>query len=173
MRTRACTLLAAQDDARPPIPLSQFSSVTQRVGYTDIEVRYRRPVARGRELFGGIIDWGRIWTPGADSATTLAFSTDVRVNGRALAACLLSPRSRSLVPSLPLWLSVSAPVLVLSPCSPGRFKDWELRDSGSPPSDPSSMPQTAAASSIRAKGKPRLNTKTCVLCACAVSLVSP
>jgi hypothetical protein len=78
--------VAAQEEERMPIPLSQFGSVTQRVGYTDIEVRYRRPVARGRELFGGIVDWGRTWTPGADSATTLAFSTDVRVNDRALPA---------------------------------------------------------------------------------------
>ena len=78
--------VAAQEDARPPIPLSQLGTVTQRVGYTDVEVRYRRPVARGRDLFGGIIDWGRIWTPGADSATTIAFSTAVRVNDRPLAA---------------------------------------------------------------------------------------
>jgi len=54
------------------VPRSQHGSITQRVGITDIAISYNRPVARGRELFGadGIIRWGRVWHPGADSATT-------------------------------------------------------------------------------------------------------
>jgi len=34
-------------------PRSQHGSVTQRVGITDISISYNRPVARGRDLFGG------------------------------------------------------------------------------------------------------------------------
>ena len=44
------------------------------------------PVARGRELFGGIVDWARIWNPGADSATTITFTRDITVEGTELAA---------------------------------------------------------------------------------------
>lgn len=69
-------------------PKSQHGTVTQRVGATEIAISYNRPVARGRVLFGedGIVHWGRRWHPGADSATTIAFSKDVTIEGRQLAA---------------------------------------------------------------------------------------
>ncbi len=66
--------------------LSQRGSVTQQVAGTRIEVEYFRPVARGRDLFPGVVRWGRIWTPGADSATTISVSTDVKINGETLPA---------------------------------------------------------------------------------------
>ena len=68
------------------VPRSQHGSVTQRVGTTDIAISYNRPVARGRELFGTLVRWGRIWHPGADSATTISFSKDVTIDGHALKA---------------------------------------------------------------------------------------
>ncbi len=68
------------------VPRSQHGSVTQRVGTTDIAISYNRPVARGRELFGTLVRWGRIWHPGADSATTISFSKDVTIDGHALQA---------------------------------------------------------------------------------------
>lgn len=81
------TLLHAQDaDEFQAIPWSQRASVTQRVGYTDIAITYSRPVARGRTLFGGVVRWGRVWSPGADSATTITFSRDVEIEGHPLPA---------------------------------------------------------------------------------------
>lgn len=68
------------------IPFSQHGTVSQRVGYTDISISYSRPVAHGRTLFGGVVHWGRIWTPGADSTTRITFSRDVQVDGHALPA---------------------------------------------------------------------------------------
>src|SRR5437016_12896778 len=68
------------------IPASQHGSVTQRVGLTDIAVSYNRPVARGRRLFGDLVRWGRIWHPGADSATTISFGHDVTIAGHDVAA---------------------------------------------------------------------------------------
>lgn len=68
------------------VPRSQHGSVTQRVGTTDIAISYNRPVARGRELFGTLVRWGRMWHPGADSATTISFSTDVTIDGHTLKA---------------------------------------------------------------------------------------
>jgi Protein of unknown function (DUF2911) len=79
-------------DSRYPIadsyqvPRSQHGLVTQRVASTEISVSYNRPVARGRELFGGVVPWGRRWHPGADSATTISFSKDVTIDGQALKA---------------------------------------------------------------------------------------
>ncbi|MEJ7813328.1 MAG: DUF2911 domain-containing protein [Gemmatimonadaceae bacterium] len=74
----------AQAQQTPSARRSQRASVTQRVGAAEIVVAYSRPVARGRELFPGVVSWGRNWSPGADTATSVAFSADVLVNGQAL-----------------------------------------------------------------------------------------
>ncbi len=68
------------------VPWSQRGATIQTVGHTELTIRYSRPVARGRLLFGGVVRWGRIWCPGADSATTLALSTPIRLEGRNLPA---------------------------------------------------------------------------------------
>ena len=89
MRTFALALAAAVVGAcasAQEIPRSQRASVSQTVGHTEITIHYRRPVARGRTLFGDVVRWGRVWTPGADSATTIRFSTAVQVNGDSLPA---------------------------------------------------------------------------------------
>jgi hypothetical protein len=76
--------LCAQEPARPR--RSQQGAVMQTLGTTRVEVRYSRPSARGRELFGNLVPWGRVWTPGADTATNVTFTHRVRVNGQALEA---------------------------------------------------------------------------------------
>ena len=81
-----CLMLLFAPSAQAQVPRSQHGSVTQRVATTDIAVSYNRPVARGRELFGALVRWGRRWHPGADSATTISFSKDVTINGQALKA---------------------------------------------------------------------------------------
>src|SRR3989442_48055 len=67
------------------VPRSQHGSLTQRVGTTDIAISYNRPFARGRQLFGSLGRWGRIWHPGADSVTTISFSKKVIIDGHPLA----------------------------------------------------------------------------------------
>lgn len=74
----------AQESTAPRA--SQHGSVTQTVNATDITVGYDRPVARGRDLFGGIIDWDAVWTPGANRATWIEFSTPVVFEGVAVDA---------------------------------------------------------------------------------------
>jgi hypothetical protein len=81
------TPLPAQTQAAGKKPrASQHGSITQQVNDTTITVEYNRPVARGRELFGALIPWGKIWNPGADNGTTIALSTDIRIDGQSLAA---------------------------------------------------------------------------------------
>jgi hypothetical protein len=72
----------------PPdeVQKSQSGAVFQRVANTDIEVVYDRPVARGRDLFGGIVAYDEVWNPGANDATAVSFSRDVTINGEPLAA---------------------------------------------------------------------------------------
>jgi len=52
----------------------------------EISVAYGRPNVKGREVWGGLVPYGKIWRTGADEATTISFSTDVTIEGKALAA---------------------------------------------------------------------------------------
>ena len=72
----------ALDDVKP----SQSGLVWQDVANTRIEVTYDRPVARGRDLFGGIVPFGEIWNPGANDATAISVTRDVNINGNPLPA---------------------------------------------------------------------------------------
>ena len=63
---------------------SQAAAIGQRVATTEVTVTYSRPVARGREIFGALVPYDTIWTPGADKATAIAVTRDVQVNGKPL-----------------------------------------------------------------------------------------
>lgn len=63
--------------------VSQPALLVQSLGATQVRVRYNRPSARGRALFGGIVPWDSVWCPGADEATTFETTSDLYV-GRAL-----------------------------------------------------------------------------------------
>lgn len=104
MQPRVFLVLVALAGAPPAavaqgVPFSQHGSVAQRVSYTDIAIEYNRPVARGRALFGGLVKWGTVWHPGADSATRISFSRDVTFSGRLLPrgeySVWLIPRERA------------------------------------------------------------------------------
>jgi hypothetical protein len=79
---------AASTDIIPleDVRKSQAAAVSQRIANTEITITYSRPVARGRELFGGIVPLDVVWNPGADQATALAVTRDIEVNGQALTA---------------------------------------------------------------------------------------
>ncbi len=77
--TPLATPLAAQVKASEPAVLSQT------VDGTRFTIEYSRPRARGRDtLFGKVVPWGEVWTPGANMATTLEVSNDVTIEGRPL-----------------------------------------------------------------------------------------
>ncbi len=84
----ALLLLSPLPGAAQGIPFSQRASVAQTVAFTHVTIEYGRPTARGRQIFGdsGIVKWDRLWHPGADSATRIAFDHDVTFEGKPLAA---------------------------------------------------------------------------------------
>lgn len=61
---------------------SPVSTLKQRVGITDIEIVYARPGAKGRVMVGKIEPYGKVWRTGANNATTLTFSTAVKLGGK-------------------------------------------------------------------------------------------
>jgi hypothetical protein len=67
-------------------PFSQRQKIVQNVALTEIAIEYGRPVARGRELFGKLVPWDKVWHPGADSATKIVFNHDVQLEGHDIKA---------------------------------------------------------------------------------------
>jgi DUF2911 family protein len=83
------TGLFAQTPADPKIDFpaaSPASTLTQRVGLTDITIDYSRPSAKGRTIFGGLEAYGKVWRTGANNATKITFSTPVKFGGVDVAA---------------------------------------------------------------------------------------
>jgi Protein of unknown function (DUF2911) len=51
-----------------------------------ISVRYGRPYKKGREIFGALVPYGKVYRCGADSATTVTFDRDVIFAGKPVKA---------------------------------------------------------------------------------------
>ena len=79
-------LLVALLVQAPTVKPSQHGSVSQQVANTTISIEYDRPVARGRELFGALVPYDRVWCPGANDCTTIKTTTDITVEGKTLPA---------------------------------------------------------------------------------------
>lgn len=75
---------AAADLKLPRV--SQKAQVMQTVGLTDVTITYSRPGVKDRVIWGELVPYDKVWRTGANEATSITFSTDVRVNGNALAA---------------------------------------------------------------------------------------
>ncbi|GAA4369534.1 DUF2911 domain-containing protein [Hymenobacter saemangeumensis] len=84
----AATLLAApaaQAQLNTPAA-SPKSTVTQRVGLTDVTITYYRPSTKGRTIFGNVVPFDKRWRTGANSTTSIKFSDDVTVEGKKVPA---------------------------------------------------------------------------------------
>jgi hypothetical protein len=79
----ALTLIGSQSfgQIQSPQP-SPLSTVSQLVGLTDVTVVYSRPSVKGREIFGSLVAYDKLWRTGANRATKVTFSTDVKVGGQ-------------------------------------------------------------------------------------------
>ncbi|HEX5043118.1 MAG TPA: DUF2911 domain-containing protein [Candidatus Polarisedimenticolaceae bacterium] len=83
----AASGLQAQEAKKIEFPqASPLASVKERVGVTDVSIEYSRPSVREREIFGGLVPYGQVWRTGANAATKVTFSTDVKVGGAAVPA---------------------------------------------------------------------------------------
>lgn len=65
---------------------SPASSVMQVVGITEVSITYSSPGVKGRTIWGELVPYNKVWRTGANAATEISFSTDVKINGQALAA---------------------------------------------------------------------------------------
>lgn len=63
---------------------SPAAKIQQAVGLTEVTVDYNRPSAKGRNIFGNLVPFGKIWRTGANSNTVISFGDDVIVQGQTL-----------------------------------------------------------------------------------------
>lgn len=63
---------------------SPKATLTQMVGLTSVEIVYSRPSAKGRDVFGNLVPFGKLWRTGANENTTISFSDDVVIDGKKL-----------------------------------------------------------------------------------------
>ncbi|MES2796929.1 MAG: DUF2911 domain-containing protein [Bacteroidota bacterium] len=67
-------------------PASPSASLTQTIGTTDITIKYSRPSMKGREIFGKLLPFDKLWRTGANGATQITSSSDITIEGQKLAA---------------------------------------------------------------------------------------
>lgn len=56
------------------------------VTYANGKVTYGRPYKNGREIFGSLEKYGKVWRLGANEATTISFDTDTKFAGAGVPA---------------------------------------------------------------------------------------
>lgn len=79
---------------------SPKATVQQTVGLTEVTINYCRPGVKGRTIWGDLVPYDKVWRTGANEATTIQFSQDVKVNGKPLPAGLYSVHT---IPSKSAW----------------------------------------------------------------------
>ena len=68
---------------KPLMPqASSTQTVTQDFALGQIKLNYSRPNVKGRKIFGGMLPYGEVWRTGANSATVITFSDDVKLEGQ-------------------------------------------------------------------------------------------
>ena len=65
---------------------SPAATATGTVNGAKITIAYAQPSVKGRKIFGGLVPNGEVWRAGANEATTIEFSKDVKIDGKALPA---------------------------------------------------------------------------------------
>jgi len=82
-----CILLASTSFAQIQTPQpSPSAKMEQMVGLTSIHLEYSRPSMKGREVFGNLVPYDKMWRAGANTNTTISFSDDVMIGGDKLPA---------------------------------------------------------------------------------------
>ncbi|MGD8427074.1 MAG: DUF2911 domain-containing protein [Balneolaceae bacterium] len=76
----------AQERGNDKPRVSPNASVSQTIGTTKITITYGRPGVKGRQVFGDLQPYGKVWRTGANESTNITFSKEVTVGGQKLDA---------------------------------------------------------------------------------------
>lgn len=67
--------------SRPLGTLSVRDTARATISFATVWVDYGRPLRRGREIFGNVVPWSRVWRTGANAATKFNTSHDLVIGG--------------------------------------------------------------------------------------------
>ena len=76
-------IFSTHAQVKMPAP-SPIQTIKQEFGIGSIELIYSRPGAKGRRVFGDLVQNGKLWRTGANGATTIAFTDPVELGGKKL-----------------------------------------------------------------------------------------
>lgn len=71
----------AQDEKASPARTAEGT-----INGTQVTINYSSPAVKGRTIWGDLVPMGKVWRAGANEATTIEFSDDVKIEGQALPA---------------------------------------------------------------------------------------
>ncbi len=67
-------------------PKSPPVTATHTIGDLKIDINYNSPSVKGRDVWGALVPYGKVWRTGANNATTFEVNQEVLINGETLAA---------------------------------------------------------------------------------------
>ncbi len=70
----------AQKKAKP----SPAAKTEAKINGNTIVIDYHQPAVKGREIWGDLVPYGKVWRAGANESTSIEFSSDVKINGKDL-----------------------------------------------------------------------------------------
>ena len=79
---------------------SPEETVTFNEGAVEITITYSRPFKKGRNIFGELVPYNKVWRTGANECTVFTTATDLSINGKTLPA---GKYSLFTIPGESLW----------------------------------------------------------------------
>lgn len=74
----ASSLAAVAQDAPKKLP-SPPATASADLGSAAITITYNSPSIRGRKIMGGLVPYGQVWRTGANPATTIVTTADLKI----------------------------------------------------------------------------------------------
>ncbi len=110
--------------------------ISKKIGETNITVDYGRPSKRGRQIFGNVVPYNKIWRTGAGAATTISFDKDISFGDKRVLAgkynvySLPTENAFTLIlnSNLDAWGSVYLPEYDVAQLAMKKSKSSELVD---------------------------------------------
>ena len=69
-----------------PACAQNSKSPHETVSSENVSVTYGRPAKKGRDIFGALVPYGKVWRAGADEATEITFKKDGSLGGQPVKA---------------------------------------------------------------------------------------
>jgi hypothetical protein len=75
------TMTTQAQTVKTPAP-SPAQTIKQNFALGEVSVEYSRPSVKGRVVFGDVVPFGKTWRTGANGATKITFTEDVKFEGK-------------------------------------------------------------------------------------------